>query len=89
MTRVCKKPYEKKIQAFSELELKFCRKLLHKMKKVFPSAVHGCFMLKIGILWFRDIEKRPPSLSYEVLPLAPPITQYHGIMEYIRFYENA
>ena len=32
------------------------------MKKVFLSAVHGHFMLKIGILWFRDIEKRPPSL---------------------------
>ena len=73
----------------ANLELKSRTKLLYKNEKEFPWAVHECFMLKIGILWFRDIEKRPSSLSYEVPPLAPTITQYHGIMEYIRIYVNA
>ena len=64
------------------------RNFYSKIKKDFLEAVYGCFVLKIGILWFRDIEKRPLSLSYEVPPLARPITQYNGIMEYARFYEN-
>ena len=34
-------------------------KFYTKITKVFPEAVHGYFLLKIGILWFRDIEKRP------------------------------
>ena len=46
-------------------------------------------MLKIGIIWFRDIRKTSPSKNYDGPPLATPTTQYHGIMEYMRFYENA
>ena len=59
------------------------------MKKVIPEAVHGDFLLKIGILWFRDVRKNILFIKYEGPPLAPPTTQYHGIMDYIQFYENA
>ena len=79
-----------KIQLASQLtqNSNSIRNFYTKIKKDFLEAVYGCFVLKIGILWFRDIEKRPLSLSYEVPPLARPITQYNGIMEYARFYEN-
>ena len=50
--------------------------------KVFPEAVHGYFLFKIGILWFRDIKKLFPSLIDEVPPL--PLPQI-SIMEYKQF----
>ena len=53
-----------------------------KITRVFSEAVHGYFMLKIGILWFMDIEKLFPSLIYEVPPL--PLSQL-SIMEYKQF----
>ena len=59
------------------------------MKKVIPEALHGDFLLKIGILWLRDIRKNVPYFEYVGPPLAPPTSQYHGIMEYIQFYEKA
>ena len=58
------------------------------MKKVIPDAFHGDFLLKIGIIWFRDIRTNIPFFKYEGPPLATPTTQYHGIMEYMQFYEN-
>ena len=61
-----------------------------KTKKVNPEALHGDFLLKIGILWLRDIGKSIPFFKYKGPPLAPPITEYHGIMIYsLRFYKNA
>ena len=59
------------------------------MKKVIPEALHGDFLLKIGIIWFRDIRKSIPFFKYEGPPQATPTTQYNGIMEYLQFYENA
>ena len=59
------------------------------MKKVIPEAFHEYFLLKIGIPWIRDIRKDIPIIYYEGPPLDPPTTQYHGIMDYVRFYENA
>ena len=55
------------------------------MKKFIPEVFHRDLLLKIGILWLRDI----PILNYECPPLAPPNIQYHGIMIFIRFFENA
>ena len=59
------------------------------MKKVIPEAFQADFLLKMGILLVRDIRKNIPIISYEGPSLAPLTTQYHGIMEYMRFYENA
>ena len=47
-----------------------------------PEAVHGYFLLKSSILWFRDIEKTFPSLIHDVPPL--PLPQL-SLMEYKRF----
>ena len=52
-----------KFRISDNIELKFCRKFLHKNeKKVFSKAAHGYFMFKIGILWYLEghrIEKVP------------------------------
>ena len=78
-----------KFSLWANVELKFCKKLLHIFTKVIFEAFHGEFLLKIGLIWFRDIRKNIPFFKYESPPQATPTTQYHGFMEYIRFYENA
>ena len=52
-----------KFSLSANLELKFCKKLLHIFSKVIFEAFHGEFLLKIGIIWFRDIRKNIPSLT--------------------------
>ena len=49
-----------------------------KFTKVFPEAVHGYFCWKL-VYFGSGTKKNVPSLSYEVRPLAPPTTKYHGI----------
>ena len=71
------------------LELKFCWDIYTKITKVIPEAFLGDFLLKIGIIWYRDIRKDIPFYKYEGPPLATPTIQHHRIMEYMRFYENA
>ena len=60
-----------------------------KRRQVIFEAFLGDFLLKIGIIWYRDIRKDIPFYNYEGPPLATPTTQHHRIMEYMRFYENA
>ena len=38
------------------------------MEKVIPDAFNGDFLLKIGVIWFRDIRKNIPSLSVMARP---------------------
>ena len=78
-----------KFSLWANVELKFCKKLLHIFTKVIFEAFHGEFLLKIGIIWFRDIRKNIPFFKYEGPPQATPTTQYHRIMEYLQFYDNA
>ena len=78
-----------KFSLWANVELKFCKKLLHIFTKVIFEAFQGEFLLKIGIIWLRDIRKNIPFFMYEGPPQATPTTQYHEIMEYVRFCENA
>ena len=77
-----------KFSLWANVELKFCKKLLHIFTKVIFEAFHGEFLLKVGLIWFRDIRKNIPFFKYEGSPQATPTTQYHGIMEYMQYYEN-
>ena len=78
-----------KFSLSANLELKFCWKIYTKITKVIPEAFLGDFLLKIGIIWYKDMRKDIPFYNYEGPPLATPRTQHHRIMEYMRFYENA
>ena len=80
---------KRKFSLYANLELKFCWKIYTKITKVIPEAFLGDFLLKIGIIWYKDMRKDIPFYNYEGPPLATPTTQHHRIMEYMRFYENA
>ena len=50
-----------------------------KIQKVIPIGFHGDFLLKIGIICFRDKRKNIPFLKHEGPPLVTPTFQYHGM----------
>ena len=80
---------KRKFSLPANLELKFCWKIYTKITKVILEAFLGDFLLKISIIWYKDMRKDIPFYNYEGPPLASPTTQHPRIMEYMRFYENA
>ena len=52
------------LRPLANFEVKFCWKLLYKNEKSLFQCCTWMFYVEIGILWFRDIEKRPPSFKY-------------------------
>ena len=61
-----------KFSLSANLELKFCQKIYTKITKVIPGAFLGDFLLKIGIIWYRDIKKISPSINMRARPLPLP-----------------
>ena len=57
------------------------KRCAEKRRQVISEAFLGDFLLKIGIIWYKDIRKDIPFYNYEGPPLATPTTQHHTIMK--------
>ena len=69
----------RKFSLSANLELEFCWEIYTKITEVILEAFLGEFLLKIGIIWYRDIRKDILFYSYEGPPLATPTSQHHRI----------